>query len=66
MSWTLQCGDGTWQINERSALERELIRLHHERKQDPSIVHLIASDGACLNIAVGSEVSVLNFIASGG
>ena len=66
MSWTLQCGQGTWQIDDRRALEQELSRLHLELKHDPAVAHLIAPDGACLNIALGSDLSVLNFIAPGG
>jgi hypothetical protein len=66
MNWTLQCGDTTWEIKDATALGQVLKQLHEEKADNPTIVHLCAPDGACLNVAVGDKRSVLNYIAPGG
>jgi Immunity protein Imm1 len=66
MNWTLQCGDIRSQVDDRLDLEQQLLRLHEDRRQAPAIAHLCHPDGACLNIALGRQESLLNYLASGG
>lgn len=66
MNWSLEWNGEQVPVDSAAELDGLLDRLQTEGQVEPFIVHLNSPSGTTINIGIGGEQSVLNYIAENG